>query len=46
VFALRLGDSLRGGFRDFVGFDVDFVVFEALRADGFEGSEADVECDF
>ena len=46
LFALRLCDCLRGGFGDFVGFDVDLVVFEALGADGFEGAQANVECDF
>src|ERR1700691_147258 len=38
LFFLRLHDSLRGGFGNFVRFDVDFVVFEALRADWLESA--------
>src|ERR1700728_4084787 len=45
-FAFRLRDRLRGGFGDFVGFQVDFVVFEALRAHWLERAEAYVESYF
>ncbi len=43
-FALCLCDCMRGGFGDFVGFDVDFVIFEALGAHRLERSQANVQC--
>src|SRR5271155_3953040 len=49
LFLLRFRDCLRGDFGDFVRLDVDFVIFEALGADRFEGAQAYVEgylCNF
>src|ERR1700722_1729501 len=45
-FVLGFDYRLRGGFGDLIGFDVDFVIFEALGADRLKGAQADVESDF
>ena len=46
ILAASACDCGGGGFGNFVGLGVNFVIFEALGADGREGAEADLERDF
>ena len=46
MLAASAFDCDGGYFGNFVGLGVNFVIFEALGADGREGAEADLERDF